>query len=112
MIRMHPVLFARMLTMMRDDPCTVSDIVEETGLHPTTVREYCRELHKHRIISVASWIILPLSKTRVPVYQLGDQRDAKKPPPLPASVRQMNCRRRKQARDLQAAMNQLVRASA
>lgn len=111
MIRMQAVLLARMLAMMRDDPCSYADLAEETGLHVTTVREYCKELHKHRIISVASWIILPLSKTRTPVFRLGDHRDAKKPPPLPASVRQLQCRQRKKARDLQTAMNQLVRGA-
>lgn len=112
MIRMHPILYARMLAMMRDDPCTYSDLADETGLHITTIRDYCRELHKHRLIYVASWVILPLSKTRLPVFKLGDQRDAKRPPPVPASVRQMNCRRRRKDRELQQTMNQLVRGAA
>lgn len=112
MIRMQPILYARMLVMMRDDPCTVADLVEETGLHIKTVREFTRQMHQHRIISVASWVIVPLSRTRVPVFKLGDDRDAKRPPPLPASIRQMNWRRRRKHRELQQTMNQLVRGAA
>lgn len=112
MIKMQAVLYARMLAMMRDDPCSIADLAEETGLHVTTVREYTKQLHKLRLISIHDWVIRPLSKHRTPVFVLGDKKDAKRPPPITASVRQMNCRRRKRQRELQAAMNQLVRGAA
>lgn len=109
MVKMQAVLYAQLCKLMMEYPVTYHDIVDETGLSIVTVREYCKELHRKKCIHVHSWIILPLSKTRTPVFIWGAGRDATRPPPIPASQRQIECRKRKNQRLLAKSMDAMTR---
>ena len=109
MIKMTAVIYAQMCRLLIDGAVTHRDIVEETGLTIATVRAYCKELHKQKLIYIAEWISLPGAKSKTKVWKWGAARDARKPPPLASSAKQHASRQRRKRLLIDAAMNNMSR---
>lgn len=79
MMRVNAYSFARMIKMLVDGPQTVSEIVEDTGLHRVTVSRYLRELHRAKAVGICAWEPDAKGRDAIKVYELGRTgRDAKR----------------------------------
>ncbi len=111
MIRMGPILYARLVGMLVDGPVTLQDIQDELGLHEFTVRDYVKALHKHKLCHIAIWSLAGPKQRRVAHYTWGRGADARRPPPLPDKLRQLHYRQRQAARTLKRAMSNFTKGA-
>ena len=63
-----------------------------------TVLDYCRQLHKHKVIHIAAWEKDSRGRDIKKVYKLGKGRDAKREA-MTHAERQKRCRERKKLLD-------------
>jgi predicted ArsR family transcriptional regulator len=108
-IRMGPLLYADVIRLLIDGPITQQDIIDETGLHKFTIRDYLKALHKRKLIHIAVWSMTGPRRHRVAHWMWGRGTDARRPPRIPSSTRAAHYRQRKAARELQATVNSIVR---
>lgn len=91
-MRINAHSFAQMMHMLFYDSVSRDEIVEETGLHPNTVREYTRELKRARVIRIADWQADAKGAMTVCLFRVGSAKDAPKPAPKSAVERQQKYR--------------------
>lgn len=71
---MHKVnqdTYARLFSLLLDDPLTAHDAAEETGMHVVTAQGLMRTLKKHKVVHVCEWETDALGRDTTPVYKLG-----------------------------------------
>lgn len=97
-VKINAMSFALMMDALTDDACSIPELMEHTGLHVTTVRDYTRELHKLGVIHIAAWEKDDFNRYNVRFYALGRKKDVPKPAPSKGSVRAKAYRAAKQNR--------------
>lgn len=95
-VKMSAVLQARLIRMLIDGPCTIQDLADETGLHPVTCQEYCRELRRAGAAHICAWEKDSRNRDSIKVYKLGPGKEAKREKLTPAQ-RQARVRAKKAA---------------
>ena len=68
--------YAKLIRYLMEGTLTCNELAIATGLHPLTVYQYTRALHKERVIHIAFWEGEGRSKTKI--YMLGNKPDAKR----------------------------------
>lgn len=54
--RLTHVLYAKLVRALIDGPCTYEDLVDETGLHVTTLVSAIRALRNEKLVRVCDWL--------------------------------------------------------
>lgn len=83
---------------------TKAELERASGLHHNTIYRWMRTMRAQRIVYVQGWERDARGCNMVPVYKLGDERDAKRPPRIPSLERTRAHRRRKKLKQIQAAL--------
>lgn len=78
-IKVNAMSYARLISLLMHGDMTMRELAEETGLHYTTVRDYCTELHKAHAIHIARYDPDTHNRHSVKVYKLGKGKDATRP---------------------------------
>lgn len=112
MMKMMQLHYAKMLAGIVDDGATITEIVNDTGLHRHTVAEYMTALHKERVIHIVGWERFPTNNMWTPVYKLGRRYDTRKPKPLTHYERQQRHRDKIKAMLLHRTFNEALREAA
>lgn len=73
------IAFSKMVAAMVDEPKSIEELVEVSGLCVTTVRHYVLTLRRERAVRVAEWQSDRRSHLSVAAYQVGSGGDAAKP---------------------------------
>lgn len=84
-------------------PCTVADIVHETGMRPETVMGYVRALRRQKAIYIAQRNEDTAGRLTVAAYRLGDKPDAPRAPEARALIKR-RYREREKMRAITAAV--------
>lgn len=69
---------AKMLAAMIEEPKSIEDLVEASGLCVTTVRHYVLTLRKEKAVRVAEWQADRRGHLSVAAYQVGNAPDKKR----------------------------------
>jgi DNA-binding IclR family transcriptional regulator len=97
MLKVNADAYARLIGFLSEDrPRGYSDLVDLTGLHYTTVRDYVNALRRHRQVYVARWMPDSRNQFRIPMFLLGHADDAVRPR-MTAAQRQQSHRARERA---------------
>jgi transcription initiation factor IIE alpha subunit len=70
--------FATVISAMLDEPMTVAELQEITGLHVNTTRKLVNALHG-KVTFIERWTTDSLGRYMVAEYRVGRKPDAKKP---------------------------------
>ena len=97
-MKINAFSFSLMMQLLMDGTYNCKELSEETGLHYVTVLDYCRQLHKHKVIHIAAWEKDSRGRDIKKVYKLGKGRDAKREA-MTHAERQKRCRERKKLLD-------------
>ena len=93
---------AHLIRLLVDDPHTVLELAEETGLSEGTVRAYLRALHKRKLVYIVDKVPDSSGQRSVALWAFGvDKRDKFKA--KSQAERQAACRARKNANLLHSA---------
>lgn len=95
MIKVNAIAQAHMIKMLLEEPHSLTEIAEETGLHYVTVCDYTRALHKVGAAHIAGWDEDRRGRACVKLYKLGKGKDVKRQP-VTAAERQRRARAKKQ----------------
>jgi predicted ArsR family transcriptional regulator len=100
----HIALGKFLALLLGDEPSTVDDISEHSGLSPQTIRSYIRTWRKEGIIFVAAWEEDTRGRMTHKAYQLGRSADVPRPRVRlsPAERARRQRERRRQERMLSA----------
>lgn len=79
-------------------PCTVADIVHETGMRPETVMGYVRALRRQKALYVSHWVEDTAGRRTIAAYRLGDKPDAKRIPESRTVIKRRYLQRKAQRR--------------
>lgn len=74
------VAYALCFGCLLDGPCTVFELIEESGIHANTARKLLRILKRHKRIHIAAWENDSVGRSTIAAYALGDKPDAKRRP--------------------------------
>lgn len=96
-IKINALTQAKLIRLLLIGDYMLSELAEETGLHYTTVCEYCRKLRAEGALYVRRWEPDKRGARRMPVYRLGFHKDADRPPPTTSAERQRRTRERQRA---------------
>ena len=77
-VKLSAVLQARLIRMLCDGPCTITEIADDTGLHYVTVQVYLRELYRAGAAHIAGWEKDSRGRDLIKVYGLGPGKDAQR----------------------------------
>lgn len=102
-VRSNAISWAIMVRELAAGPCTVAELVAETGLRPETVMGYVRALRRQRAVYIARWDKDSAGRTRVAAYQIGDKPNAKLQR-MPRAEKDRRYRARLPMRGLQSAI--------
>ena len=80
-----------------DNDMTYQEMAEHVGLHYLTVARYMRELHKQKVIHICEWRRDARGCAAERVWAFGEQKDAKRPPPLGDARKRISRARKAQA---------------
>jgi predicted ArsR family transcriptional regulator len=69
---------ARLIKLLFEGIYSCQELAEETGLHPTTVRDYTRELHRAKAIHICAWEKDSRGRDVIKIYKIGEAKDAKR----------------------------------
>lgn len=94
---------ARLLRCLWDDPCTIEDIVEETGLAVSTVRGYVMALRKAHLVTLVDLQVGSDGRRRKYLYQWKPDAKDYQPKKLSQAERQQRYRKRQLERQRTAA---------
>lgn len=94
MIKVNAIAQAQMIRMLLEEPHSLTEIAEETGLHYVTVCGYTRALHRAGALHIAGWGEDRRGRSCVKLYKLGRGRDVKRTP-LTQADRQRRARAKK-----------------
>lgn len=67
--------YARVFKLLVSDPASTKEIVEETGLHFTTVQSLMRCFKKYNLVHVSAWETDGLGRDVYKVYKFGKGKD-------------------------------------
>lgn len=103
---------AKMLSALVAGPCTITDLVEETGLHESTLRGYIAELRRTdpKLVVIEDRLLAPNNQPSIHAYRWnpgGKDCKIKKTPP---HIRSRNYRKRKREAARNAALGTDIRA--
>lgn len=70
-IKVNAVSFAKMLDSIQHRARTFKSIGSETGLHPATVGNYIREMHKLKLVHISGWEQDRLGRDCIAIYTWG-----------------------------------------
>lgn len=85
MAKINPVMFSKLMYLLQRGTFSRLELAERTGLHPLTVGDYTRELHKHGVIYIREWDQDSLGRWSIARYTLGMANDTVKPSALTAA---------------------------
>jgi hypothetical protein len=91
--------YARLFIALSEGPVTAQDLSHSSGIYVKTVREFLRELHKHKIIHISQWDTRLNRRIKLPMFKLGDGPDAPKPKKLSSSVVMRRWRERQKIKE-------------
>lgn len=77
-VKVGALSYAKLIKAMMDRPCSINELVDETGLHYLTVAQYCVALHNEGAIHISMWEKDSRGRDAIKVYRLGEGRDAKR----------------------------------
>lgn len=83
---------------------TKAELERVSGLHTNTIYRWMRTMRAQKIVYVQGWERDARGCNMVPVYKLGEGRDAKRPPSMTPLERTHAYRRRKKLKQIQAAL--------
>jgi len=83
---------------------TKVELEQASGLHHNTIYRWLKAMRVQKIVYVEGWERDTRGCNMIPVYKLGDERDAKRPPRIPSLERTRAYRRRKKLKQIQAAL--------
>lgn len=72
--------FALCFGCLLDGPCTVFELIEESGIHENTARKLLRILKRHKRVHIAAWENDSAGRAMIAAYALGDKPDVKRRP--------------------------------
>lgn len=76
MPKINALSLSKMIRYLQDvGPVSSHDMVDHTGLHDSTVRDYMRAMHAERLIHVAAWEADRLGRDVTPLWAWGAGRD-------------------------------------
>ena len=100
--KINAIVQAHLIRLLVDDPHTVADLSEETGLSSNTVRGYVQALHARGLVYLVDKLPDSSGQRSVSLWKFGpDTRDKFRP--LTQRERQAACRARKRANLLHSA---------
>lgn len=99
-IKVNAISLAILIRLLKEGTRTCQELAEETGLHILTIYQWCRELHKQKVIHIVGWEVDSRGRYFTKVYMLGEGKDAKRDAQSGAA-RQRACRERKRKVELQ-----------
>ena len=103
-IRLNALSCALLMRALIDEPCTVRELMDVSGLARHTVWRYLRALVKVKVIRVAEWESDSLGRPQIPAYMMGAGKDV----PRPKQPRDRRARRvQRYQREVQRAMIQM-----
>lgn len=92
---------AIILRALVDGPCTIQDLIDESGLNISAVYNYVRELRKHKLIYLVDKAPDRRGQKSLDIWRFGpDKRDTYRP--TSAKERQKKCRENKKKREVHA----------
>lgn len=99
----NAIAWSIMVRELLAGPCTVADIVHETGMRPETVMGYVRALRRQKALYVSQWNEDTAGRRSVAAYRLGDKPDATRAPEARALIKRCY-REREKMRAITAAV--------
>ena len=90
--------YVQLLNHVREGPITAQDLAAVTGFYIKTVREFLREMHKHKFVHIKAWDTRHGNRIKLPIYAFGPGRDQPRPKPLDRSVITQRYRAARKAR--------------
>ena len=93
-VKINALSVAKMMSALIKGPCSVSDLIEVSGLSLNTVRGYVRALRSEKLIYVSAGKKCSLGRDIIRVWSLGNKPDAKRTRKTKAQVAR-ECRMRK-----------------
>lgn len=81
--------------LLADDKCSMGDLAEEMGMHRETVIRLIRIMSDHKLVRIAGWRRRSTGGP-IPLYGLGDIRNAARPKPQQNAKNHANTHRLKQ----------------
>jgi len=78
-IRVNAISFAEMVAILHEEPISIADLAEATGLHVWTIRHYTRALYERKVIHIAGWEKDRLGRSNTPLWFYGRKKDIAKP---------------------------------
>jgi hypothetical protein len=91
--------YARLFVALSEGPVTAQDLSHSSGIYVKTVREFLRELHKHKLIHISQWDYRNNRRIKLPMFKLGDGPDAPKPKKLPSALVMRRYRERQKIKE-------------
>ena len=91
--------YARLFIALSEGPVTAQDLSHSSGIYVKTVREFLRELHKHKVIHISQWDTTHNRRIKLPMFKLGEDTDAPKPKKLPSSLVMQRWRERQKTKE-------------
>jgi hypothetical protein len=80
-LRLNALSAAKAIARLIDpqNPATLADLIEATGLSLVTLRRYVHALHAEGVAYIAAWEHDSTGRPTIPAYALGGKRDAQRP---------------------------------
>jgi transcription initiation factor IIE alpha subunit len=91
--------YARLFIALSEGPVTAQDLSHSSGIYVKTVREFLRELHKHKVIHISQWDTTHNRRIKLPMFKLGEGTDAPKPKKLPSALVMRRWRERQKIKE-------------
>ena len=79
-VRINAISIAELMVGLQDGCHTLMELAEMSGLAIQTVRRYCRQLHKRKVIHVCDWREDKNGGRTLKVFDLRPGKDMPKPP--------------------------------
>lgn len=79
MAKINPQRFAHLMYLLQRGTFSRVELAERTGLHPLTVGDYLRDLHKQGVVYVRQWDQDAQGRHTIARYTLGMSNDVAKP---------------------------------
>lgn len=96
-IKVGAIAYANMVKLMLDGELSIRELAEQTGLHPVTVGQYTREMHRLGACHICAWQPDTRDRDSIKIYKIGSGKDAKRRK-LSAAERQRRHREGKKGR--------------
>ncbi len=72
--------YAEAIYSLHQGPCTVKDLVAESGMAYNTARKFVFSLRRRKLVHIAAWEKDTIGRFAVAAYGWGDSKDVKRPP--------------------------------